>query len=156
MSDALVGALASNEVESSNNSTEFHSRTRSVCLAKRICTQERRITMHTFYQSTSMKIALVGWISGIWFGLSCVSSSDIKGDKVQPMTEKQAVQLADDFIATQTPPSRYSWRFQSVRTFQATYQIQYEKVFKEPTKENPPYDLVIVESNGSVHWGSPE
>ena len=71
------------------------------------------------------------------------------------ITEQKARELSDGFVATQKLPSEYTLKFSSISKLEGKYYIRYNKVFKQPTKENPPYRLVIVEPEGRVHWGNP-
>lgn len=69
-----------------------------------------------------------------------------------------AVELANEFVRKQPLPDDYTLEFGSVSQDALDprrYQVRYTKVFKEPTKENPPYRLVIVEPGGRVRWGNP-
>jgi len=72
---------------------------------------------------------------------------------METMTEQEARELADEFIATHPYSDAYTLEFTSIRRFGHTFQVRYTKVFKEPRKENPPYRLVIVTHSGEVDWG---
>jgi hypothetical protein len=72
---------------------------------------------------------------------------------METMTEEQAIQLANDFVKSQSPSPEYTLKYASISKVEGKYQIRYDKVFKEPTKENPPYRLVVVEPAGSIYWG---
>jgi len=72
---------------------------------------------------------------------------------MEKMTAEEALQLADEFVKSQPPSTRYTLQFDTIREFKGEYQVRYTKVFKEPTKESPPYLLVIVSPDGSVSWG---
>jgi hypothetical protein len=74
---------------------------------------------------------------------------------MENLSEQQAIQLADQFIAGQTLPPGLTAKFMSIRQFEGKYLVQYEKIFDEPTKESPPYLLVIVEPTWQAHWGYP-
>ena len=72
---------------------------------------------------------------------------------METMTEQEARELADEFIATHPYPEAYTLEFRSIRQVGGAFQVRYTKVFKEPAKESPPYRLVIVTSSGKVRWG---
>jgi len=74
---------------------------------------------------------------------------------MQELTEHSARGIADEFVRGQRVPDEYTLEFGSIVRFENTYQVRYTKVFKTPTKENPPYRLVIVEPNGTARWGNP-
>jgi hypothetical protein len=74
---------------------------------------------------------------------------------MQKLSEQQAIQLADQFIASQTLPPGLTVKFQSIREYEGEYQVRYEKLFAEPRKENPPYLLVIVTPTWQAQWGFP-
>jgi hypothetical protein len=71
------------------------------------------------------------------------------------LTEQRARELADSFVKSQPLPAEYTLDFESIRVYEDTYQVRYSKMFKEPTKENPPYRLVIVGPDAKAHWGNP-
>jgi hypothetical protein len=74
---------------------------------------------------------------------------------MEKLSKQQAIQQADQFIASQTLPPDLTAMFQSIREYEGKYLVQYEKIFVEPRKESPPYLLVIVEPSGEAHWGNP-
>jgi hypothetical protein len=74
---------------------------------------------------------------------------------MQKLTEKRAIQVADNFIASQTLPPGLTLKYQSIREYEGEFQVKYEKVFAEPTKESPPYLLVIVTRVWQARWGNP-
>ena len=73
--------------------------------------------------------------------------------KIQAMTEEQAIPLANDFVTSQSHSPEYTLKYTSISKVDGKYQLRYEKVFKQPTKENPPYRLIVVDPAGSIYWG---
>jgi hypothetical protein len=71
------------------------------------------------------------------------------------LTPEDARARADEFVRTQTCPPEYTLAFESVSEIDDRFHVKYTKKFKEPTKENPPYRLVIVDRAGLVSWGNP-
>jgi hypothetical protein len=74
---------------------------------------------------------------------------------VRRAAQERAVALANAFVEAQPLPDEYALEFEAIRPVGQGYYVQYTKVFKEPTKESPPYRLVIVEPDGHAHWGNP-
>jgi hypothetical protein len=70
-------------------------------------------------------------------------------------SEQAARRVADAFVENQPAQEQYELEFESIAAHGHEYQIRYRKVFREPTKENPPYRLVIVDASGQAHWGNP-
>ena len=86
--------------------------------------------------------------------LSC--ATPVPEVQMAPVTEAEARSTADAFVAEQWGDDEaYALEFESIRPWEDTYQVRYTKVFKEPTKENPPYRLVVIDAEGNATWGRP-
>jgi hypothetical protein len=75
------------------------------------------------------------------------------------ISEADAKSLAQQFVDKEwnsDPDSRdYALEFESIRLHEGEYQVRYTKKYREPTKANPPYRLVVVRSDRTVTWGMP-
>ena len=74
-------------------------------------------------------------------------------------TEAQAIELAKQFVEREWNGAGndvpYTLEFESIRFHEGAYQVRFTKIFQEPTKENPPYRLVVVNPDGTVEWAMP-
>ena len=75
------------------------------------------------------------------------------------ISEAEARRRAEEFVLRewnqygQAQP--YTLAFESVNLHEEVYQVQFRKLFREPTKASPPYRLVLVSRDGTVRWGNP-
>jgi hypothetical protein len=75
------------------------------------------------------------------------------------ISEAEARSRAEQFVdrewnqLAQAQP--YTLVLESVNLHEDVYQVQFRKVFREPTKASPPYRLVLVSRDGRVSWGNP-
>ena len=79
-------------------------------------------------------------------------------DMSTQISETDAKALAQQFVDKEwkkTEEQEYALEFESIRLHEGVYQVRYTKKFKEPTKANPPYRLVLVRPDRTVGWGMP-
>ena len=75
------------------------------------------------------------------------------------ISEAEARRRAEEFVLRewnqygQAQP--YMLALESVNLHEEVYQVQFRKLFREPTKASPPYRLVLVSRDGTVRWGNP-
>ncbi len=73
-----------------------------------------------------------------------------------PISDIRARELADQFVEKRTPSDDFKLQYDSMYRTQGKVCLRYTKVFQEPTKQNPPYLLVLVDEDERVSWGKPE
>jgi hypothetical protein len=75
------------------------------------------------------------------------------------ISEAQARRRAEELVTREwnqhAQAQPYTLELESVRLHEDVYQVQFRKLFREPTKASPPYRLVLVSSDGAVTWGNP-
>jgi hypothetical protein len=75
------------------------------------------------------------------------------------ISEAEARHRAEEFVAREwnqhAQAQPYTLALESVNLHGDVYQVQFRKVFREPTKASPPYRLVLVSRDGTVRWGNP-
>jgi hypothetical protein len=80
-------------------------------------------------------------------------------DMSTQISEAEAKELAQQFVDKEwnqrAEAREYALEFESIRLHEGVYQVRFTKKFHEPTKENPPYRLVLVRLDRTVNWGMP-
>jgi hypothetical protein len=75
-----------------------------------------------------------------------------------PAAPSKTAPVSDNDMSTQISEAEakeHALEFESIRLHEGVYQVRYTKKFHEPTKENPPYRLVLVRLDRTVSWGMP-
>ena len=75
------------------------------------------------------------------------------------ISEAEARRRAEEFVTREwnqhAQAQPYTLELESVNLHEGVYQVQFRKLFREPTKASPPFRLVLVRRDGSVTWGNP-
>jgi hypothetical protein len=122
----------------------------------------RRTVHHALIVALVMR-----WIILVAFAAACAGqepgrqagATDTDTGGTDMISEADARRRAEAFVAQEWnqygPAQPYTLAFESVNLHEDVYQVQFRKLFREPTKASPPYRLVLVSPDGTVRWGNP-